>query len=410
MGRKETRIDTKERRNTMFCQVFQVKVDRSKLSTPNLKHLNKVFNEAKWLYNHILSQENIGLASTTIKTVPVKTPDGVEYRDFEYLSSQMKQGIKDRIFNNLKGLSALKKSGTRVGRLKFRKFLDSIPLKQHKITYTVSENRKYIRLQGLKHKLKVNGLEQIPLDSEIANAMLVRKCGDFYFHITTYTSDKKPIPPKNFIGIDFGCATQLTLSNGVKIEFLVPVDTKIKRLDRKIMKGNRKKSNNKWKDQCKRRKAYNHLKNKKTDIRNKVVNAITKYYRYVVVQNESIKAWQASNHGKKINSSAIGRIISDLKQKSHTPVVVDKFFPSTQLCPQCGNKNKLEQSDRIYECSCGYINDRDIKSAIMIEREGKKMIAVPTDCREVKPQDRETTACVLECLESIHGIRVSFTG
>jgi putative transposase len=410
-SRISTKLQTREHRKTMFCQVFQVKVDRSKLSEPVLKHLNKVFNEAKWLYNYILSQENIGLADTTVKTVPVKTPDCIEYRNFEYLSSQMKQSIKERIFNNLKALSALKKNGTRVGKLKFRSFLDSIPLKQYKVTYTVSEDRKYIKLQGLKHRLKVNGLEQIPLDSEIASAMLVRKCGDFYFHISTYTNNKKLLPPELFIGIDFGCDTQLTLRNGIKIEFLVPVDDKIKVLDRKIMKKKRKKSNNKWKDQCKRRKAYNHLKNKKKEIRNKVVNVLTTYYRYVIVQDESIKAWQASNHGKKINGSAIGGVISDLKQKSHTPVVVNKFFPSTQLCPQCNQKNKLEVSDRVYECSCGYKEDRDVKSALMIEREGKRMLGiVPTDCREVKLQDRETTACVYECLKSIHGIRVSFSG
>ncbi len=406
-----TKLATKEHRKTMRCQVFQIKVDRSKLSEPVLKHLNKLFNEAKWLYNYIISQADIGQASTTIKTVPVKTPDGMDYRDFKYLSSQMKQGIKERIFNNLKSLSALKKNGTRVGRLKFRSFIDSIPLKQHQITYTVSEDRKYIRLQGLRHRLKVNGLEQIPVDSEIASAVLVRKCGDFYFHIVNYNSNNKPLPPELFIGIDFGCDTQMALRNGIKIEFLVPVDTKIKKLDRKIMKGSRHKSSskNKYKDQCKRRKAYAYLKNKKKDIKNKIVNVLTSNYRFVVVQDESIKAWQASNHGKKINGSAIGGIISDLKQKSHTPVVVNKFFPSTQLCPQCNKKNKLELSDRVYACSCGYTEDRDIKSALMIEREGRKMLEAPTDCRE-EPKDRETTARVYECLKSIHGIRVSLSG
>jgi len=415
-ARITAKLATREHRKTMRCQVFRVKVDRSKLSPPVLKHLNKLFNEAKWLYNYILSQKDIFSASTTIKTVPVKTPEGIEYRDFEYLSSQMKQGIKERIFNNIKALSAIKKKNAstkkkkiRVGRLKFRSFVDSIPLKQHKITYTISEDRKYIKLQGLKHRLKVVGLEQIPLDSEIASAVLVRKCGDFYFHIVTYNSNYKPVPPDLYIGIDFGCETQLTLRNGIKIEFEVPVDIKIKRLDRKIMKNNRKKSKNKWKDQCKRKKAYNYLKNKKIDIKNKVVSVLTSNYKCVIVQDESIKAWQAGGHGKKINNSAIGGVISDLKKKSHTPVVVDKFFPSTQLCPQCGKKNKLEQSERIYNCSCGYSADRDVKSALMIEREGRRMIQAPTDRRD-EPKDREATARVYECLKRIHGIRVSLSG
>ncbi|NJL70447.1 MAG: transposase, partial [Candidatus Competibacteraceae bacterium] len=42
-----------------------------------------------------------------------------------------------------------------------------------------------------------------------------------------------------------------------------------------------------------------------------------------------------------------------------TPLEVDRFFPSTQLCPSCGQKNKLSLSDRMYVCDCGFVRDRD---------------------------------------------------
>ena len=49
-------------------------------------------------------------------------------------------------------------------------------------------------------------------------------------------------------------------------QFQVPPSKRLSRLDRKIMKGNRPRSNNKTKDQIKRQKEYEKLTNKKKDI------------------------------------------------------------------------------------------------------------------------------------------------
>ena len=114
-----------------------------------------------------------------------------------------------------------------------------------------------------------------------------------------------------------------------------------RKLDRKIMKGNRPNSKNKQKDLAKRRKEYEKITNQKKDIRNKIVNVITTYFKYVVFQDENIHEWAMMNHGKKIQNTAIGAILADLKHKSASPVMVDKFFPSTKLCSNCGKKNIL---------------------------------------------------------------------
>lgn len=170
------------------------------------------------------------------------------------------------------------------------------------------------------------------------------------------------------------------------------------------MRKKRKKSKNKYKDQSKRRKLYDKITNKKKDIRNKIINAITHNFKYVCFQDENIKSWQAGNHGKKIQNTGIGGIISDLKHKSLTPLMVNKFFPSTQICPNCENKHKLELSERIYYCSCGYENDRDIKSAICIEREAMKQI--PMDCRELTLREISTSTFFTK-LSNINGVKLS---
>lgn len=81
----------------------------------------------------------------------------------------MKQGIKTSLFNSLVSLKALKKKGCKVGKLKFKSVINSIPLKQYNGTYFIKNNK--IRIQGSKKWLRVKGLEQIQ-ETEIANAVL----------------------------------------------------------------------------------------------------------------------------------------------------------------------------------------------------------------------------------------------
>ena len=416
-----TRKATKIKRQTQTCKVFEVKVDQSKLSQKSVKHLNSLFIEAKWFYNYCLSQKDINNSDTTLKSVPVKVKDVFEDRDFTVLKAQMKQSIKTRLFGSLSSLHQLKLKGHKVGRLKFKPYVNSVPLVQYHKTFDIDYNNSTIRIAGLKQQLKVVGLKQLPKDCEIANAHLIKRDNDYFIHITTFVDKVERVVPERSIGIDFGCKTQLTLSDGTKIEFQVPPSGRLRRLDRKIMKkvngkiGKKRPSNNRRKLQAQRRKEYLHVTNKKKDIKHKIVNVITSHYKYVCFQDESIHAWSMSNHGKKIQHSGIGGILSDLKHKSVTPIEVDKFFPSTQLCPVCGDKHKLSLDERVYVCpKCGYKMDRDVKSAICIEKEGMKQITsskaasklVPTDCRDIKPEENLSSA-VFTLLSKIDNVDVS---
>lgn len=408
-NRVSQRKETKKRRSKMDCRVFELKLDRSKLSKSTRKHLSQLFTEAKWFYNYCLSMEDINESDTTAKTVPVKVEDRYEDRRFQYFSSQMKQGVKTRLFNSLSSLKALKEKGHKVGRLKFKSRVNSIPLKQYDVTYQLDRGRSMVKIQGLKKWLKVSGIDQIPYNVEIANANLVRKADDFYLKVTTFSEKKERAVPEASVGIDFGCETQLTFSDGTKVEFQVPVSKRLRRLDRKTMRGRRPESKKKNQDRTKRQREYDRISNKKRDIRHKIVHAITNSFRYVCFQDESIHAWKASGHGRKIQNSGIGGIISDLKNKSVTPCEVPKFFPSTQLCPGCGVKNKLHISERTYRCGCGFERDRDWKSASCIEAEGLIQKRVPVERRDLKVQE-SSASTFLGLLSKIDGIRVKASG
>lgn len=396
---------TVQRHTQQTCKVFECKADFSHLSTASVKHLTSLFVEAKWFYNYCLGFDNIDQADTTAKQVPVKTQKGFEDRNLSVLSSQMKQAIKTRLFGSLSSLKSRKANGYKVGRLKFKSRLHSIPLKQFGVTYDIDFDKQRIRLQGLKQWVRVRGLRQIPKEAEIANATLVKKASGYYFLVTTFVDKVEKQVPEASIGIDFGCQTPLTLSNGTKVEFSVPVPRQIKQLDHRIARQD--KSRNKQRNYFKRERQYEKLTNKKKDIRHKIVSAITKCFKYVCFQDESIHAWHAGNHGKKIQATSIGGIMSDLKRKSHTPIEVSKWFPSTQLCPACGALNKLGLGERTYRCDCGYVADRDWKSSFCIETEGMKK--VPTEHRYLKVQE-SSTSTFLDILINIDGVVVKQVG
>jgi transposase len=71
----------------------------------------------------------------------------------------------------------------------------------------------------------------------------------------------------------------------------------------------------------------------------------------------------------------MGGIISDLKDKSETFILVSRWFPSTKTCRSCGNKQEILLSDRIFQCRvCGHSEDRDIHSAKNILQEAFRVM------------------------------------
>ncbi len=80
-NRKETRKATKAKRRSQSCKVYEIKIDKSHLSQTTIYHINKLFQEFKWIYNFFLSQPNINQVDTKLSTVPVKVLDQYEERD-----------------------------------------------------------------------------------------------------------------------------------------------------------------------------------------------------------------------------------------------------------------------------------------------------------------------------------------
>jgi len=402
---KESLKKTKEKRENQIPKVYQLKISYSNLNKEQKQWLNRVFLEAKWLYNYTVADIDNRLNSQTekAKQVEIKTPQGLEAREINCLSSQMKQGILDRIKKNLSDLSKAKQKGIKVGKLKFKSQIKSIPLKQNNITFKVLKEKNRVKIQGLKKPVRVLGLHQLPENCDIAKAELIKKADGYYIYLTCYI-DKNKIKEEKIskpIGIDFGIKHQLTLSNGIKINYSIEETKRLKKLQKKLSR-QKKGSKNYQKTKQKIQKEHQKIYNRRKDIQNKIT-ALLKKYEYVLIQEEAIKQWHSGLFGKQIQNTGIGGIISRLKQSLETLIPVDRYKATTKICSRCGNrKEDIKLSDRTYKCEkCGLVIDRDLNSAINILKIGLQKVEtttiknLPTDCGEVTPVERKASARIL---------------
>lgn len=382
---------TKEKRKYQTPTVYQLKITKNKLSKNRKNNLYRVFLEGKWLYNSILASPDIFSYDWKTKVVKCKTPTGLENRNLNIIGSQIKQEIIKKTTNSIKALSIKKKKGYKIGRLKYKSEINSIPLKQFNNTYKI-KNHNTIQIQGL-GEYKVKGLEQLKDIEDIANANLIKMGDDFYIKITCYKPKEFKPKTKEVIGLDFGIKDSITFSNGIKIDTKIKINKSIKKNHRKLSK-KKNKSNNFNKQRNKLIKSYDKQRNKKNDIRNKIKSYLKNNYSHIAIQDENISSWHSGWFGKSIQESTIGGIIAGIKDIPHTSIV-DRFYPSTKECPNCSKRNKIGLKDRIYYCSCGYSRDRDIHSANNILFESLKI--VPMERRDLIKKPVETISVKRMC-------------
>lgn len=258
-----------------------------------------------------------------------------------------------------------------MGRLKFKPEINSIDLPQFGITWKFDKTR--IKIQGLKKPFKVHGLKQITDSCDFANAKLIRKPSGYYIQITTFQQKEKEKEIIKKVGLDFGIKDSIITSDGEKFNIKIPESDKLKR-NQLFLSKKKKGSKSGYKQLTKIKKEYERISNQKKDQVNKLVSYLKNNYHEVYIQEEQIANWHKGLFGRQVQQSALGAIKSKLKSLEST-FVIDKWQPTTKLCPECGVLNKLSLSDRIYVCECGYTQDRDIHSAKNILLIGQKQKA-----------------------------------
>ena len=236
----QTRQETAKRRQFQAAKTYQLKIVANKLSSKQQYALDQSFLQAKWFINDVINHLETGKLSdyvSSTKSVEVRLgsdSDEYEERKLNHLAAQVKQAIVSRVSDSLSGLKALKENGRRVGRLRYVKEVDSLPLNQYGGTHKiVGDNTVHIVKIG---KVRVRGLQQIPQDAEIATATLNCRPDGYYVHLTVFIpvvvdTSWETVPD---VGIDLGIADTLIASTGEKYRVRVETSSRLKGLQRKL--------------------------------------------------------------------------------------------------------------------------------------------------------------------------------
>ncbi len=387
--------ETKERRKNQTPLVVELKIQN--LSKKKEEELKRVFLEAKWFYNWLISDiERLKLPVNKVNKVEVKVGDSFEERELVLLGSQVKQAIADEVKRSLRSLKATKNNGQKVGKLKFKSVVSSIPLKQYGSTHTIDFSRNRIKIQKL-GSFRVLGLHRIPADAEIATASLLSKPSGYYVHLNCFIPKESNNKQQKLgpVAIDFGVSSKLTMSNGIRLDFELRETKRLKRLHKKLSRA-QKGSKNRQEIINLLKKEYEKISRKRKDVHDKII-ALLKNYEKVIYQEDNVRGW-TKLFGAQVNSSGIGSIKSRIKNNLNNAVPIGRFETTTKECVVCGKINEIKLSERMFKCECGWECDRDVNAALVILKKGLGLSSedvVGAGHPELTPLEREILTRIL---------------
>lgn len=271
--------------------------------------------------------------------------------------------------------------------------------KNNKTDWTIERHRVKIPTIGW---VRLKEFGYIPTDSIVKSGTVSHKSDRYYVSILVEEDDIQVENPTNEgIGIDLGvkefaiCSDKKKFKNINKTPTVKKVEKKLKREQRKLsrkyeslkirnkIEEGRATRQNIKKQVVKVQKLHQRLTNIRTDYINKTVYSIVKQKpSYITIEDLSVSNMMKNKHlSKAIANQKFfefrTKIISKSKQNNIELRIVDRFYPSSKTCSNCGEiKKDLKLKDRVYNCSsCGLTIDRDLNASFNLKNAKKYKIA-----------------------------------
>ena len=263
----------------------------------------------------------------------------------------------------------------------------------------------HVKIEGFaisrkKNKQKLNWIKlcekgRIPTNCKYMNPRFTFDGLHWWLSVGIETDDNLDIPTKEGIGIDLGLKDLAICSDG-NIYENINKTTKVKRLEKKkrrlqryiSRKYNMNKEGERYKKTSnivKREKELLKLSKRLTNIRHNHLHQTTSEIikrkpSFICIEDLNVSGMMKNKHlSKAVQQQGFYEFRRQVEYKSawnNIPVIIaDRFFPSSKLCSCCGEiKKDLKLSDRIYQCECGNIIDRDYQASLNLKQYGENVL------------------------------------
>ena len=232
-------------------------------------------------------------------------------------------------------------------------------------------DKRHIKIPLIKEDIKM--AEALRFNGKILSYTVSTYGGRWYVSIQMDVADTRSAPD-SICGVDVGMKHPAVCSDG---RLLTLPENRLKELDKRLRRSQRRLSrtqrNSKRRAKAVRRKQrlqakINHIR---WDCIHKFTSSVCKNHATVVI--ESLEAREMHQGSKYIRAgmskSCMYEILRQLRYKAMCLVEADKWYPSSQLCSQCGSRHKMPLTTRVYICpECGVIIDRDLNAAINLSK------------------------------------------
>ena len=280
--------------------------------------------------------------------------------------------------------------------------------KKNKQSFKISQDKGTIHIKSKRVKLprigwvKLKQKDYIPQDKKILSISCSYYCEKWFISVNV-EEEIEVKKGKGVIGIDLGLKSLAVCSDGSVIEnpkALKKYEKKLRNLQRHCDKKMQKGSKRRAKVERKIAKLHCRIRNIRQDTKHKATSWIvkTKHPELIVLEDLNIQN-MLQNHrlASSISDAAWHEFRRQIEYKQKwagsDTLIAPPFYPSTQLCCKCGKQktgeNKLKLWDRIYECECGNVMDRDLNASKNLELFGNNHLAQVGVEDHVDPLKRE---------------------